>query len=140
MARRRRKAYALYFPARKQPGGKNSFSSLVDSQGTEQTSQSLFTKDVLDLQIQSNVIDDLDLSLSEAERLQCEGLFSQAEIFAAIKGLQMGKSPGSDGLPVEFYSPFWEDRCDVLVALFNERFRLGVLTDTQRERPLALIT
>ena len=130
---------------------KNSFSSLFDSHGTEQTSQSeiehilenfytsLFTKDVLDLQIQSSLIDDLDLSLSEAERSQCEGLFSQAEILAAIKGLQTGKSPGSDGLPVEFYSAFWEDLCDVLVVLFNERFHLGVLTDTQREGFLRLL-
>ena len=63
----------------------------------------LFSKDSLDMQIQTKIINDLDLSLSDLEREQCEGLFTKDELCAALKGLQTGKSPGSDGLPAEFY-------------------------------------
>ena len=70
--------------------------------------KALFSKDSLDMQIQTEIIDDLDLSLSDLEREQCEGLFTKEELCAALKGLQTGKSPGSDGLPIEFYSAFWD--------------------------------
>ena len=63
----------------------------------------------------------IDLSLSDLERKQCEGLFTKDELSAALKGLQTGKSPGSDGLPVEFYSVFWDLLCDPL--LLNDCFR-----------------
>ena len=52
------------------------------------------------MQIQTEIIDDLDLSLSDAEREQCERLFTKDELFAALKGLQTGKSPGSDGFSI----------------------------------------
>ena len=58
------------------------------------------------MQIQTEIIDDLDLSLSDAEREQCKGLFTKDELFATLKGLQTSKSPGSDGLPIEFYATF----------------------------------
>lgn len=53
--------------------------------------------------------------------------------------MQTGKSPGSDGLPTEFYLAFWDSSCDPLVRVYNERFRLGILTDSQRESLLSLI-
>ena len=53
--------------------------------------------------------------------------------------LQTGKSPGPDGLPTEFYLTFWDHLSDQLVLVFNERFRLGVLSDSQREGLLRLI-
>ena len=91
------------------------------------------------MQIQTKIVDDLALSLSDPERDSCEGLLSSDELFAALKGLQTGKSPGSDGLPAEFYLAFWDDIGDSLSLVLNERFRLGSLTDSQRESLLRLI-
>ena len=85
------------------------------------------------LRIQTEIIDDLDLSLSDAEREQCEGLFTKDELFAALKGLQTGKSPGSDGLPIQFYSAFWDLLCDPLLSVLNDCFRVGSLCASQRE-------
>ena len=91
------------------------------------------------MQIQTELIDDLELSLNDLEREECEGLFIKEELLFALKSLPTGKSPGSDGLPVEFYSAFWESLGDLLVSIFNERFCLGVLTDSQRQALLRLV-
>ena len=116
---------------------KNIFESLFNESGEEMFShneielilvdfyKALFSKDSLDMQIQTEIIDDLDLSLCDSEREQCEGLFTKEELSAALKGLQTSKSPGSDGLPVEFYSAFWDLLCDPLLSVLNDCFRAG---------------
>ena len=78
-------------------------------------------------------------TLNDFERDQCEGLLTNEEILSALRSLPTCKSPGSDGLPTEFYSAFWHSLGDLLVSVFNERFRLGVLTDTQRQALLRLV-
>ena len=55
----------------------------------------------LDLQVQSDLIDDLSSSLSESERESCEGEFTQDELFSALKGLHTGRAPDFDGLPTD---------------------------------------
>lgn len=142
----------FFFRLENKRADKNSFDSLLDADGIEKTSQSditkiltafykdLFTEDsTIDMQIQTKIVDDLELSLNDQERDSCEGLLSPDELFAALKGLQTGKSPGSDGLPTEFYLAFWDDIGDSLSLVLNERFRLGSLTDSQRESLLRLI-
>ena len=69
----------------------------------------------------------------------CEGLFTNEELLSALKGLQTGKSPGSDGLPAEFYLAFWNEFGDLLTLVLNECFHLGVLTDSQHESLLRLL-
>ena len=101
--------------------------------------KALFSKDSLNMQIETEIINDLDLSSSDVEREQCEGLLTKDELFAALKGLQTGKSPGSDGLPIEFYSAFWELLCDPLLSVLNDCFRVGSLCTSQREALLRLI-
>lgn len=130
---------------------KNSFTSLVDADGVEKFSQddlevilvnfysSLFSKDSLNMQIQTELIDDLELSLNDFEREECEGSLTKEELLSALQSLPTGKSPGSDGLPTEFYLAFWDSLGELLVSIFNERFRLGVLTDSQRHALLRLV-
>ena len=141
----------FFFRLEQKRAVKNSFESLLDENGVEKTSLSdielilvnfykdLYTKDSLDMQIQTELIDDLELSLTDLERDKCEGLFTNKELLTALKGLQTGKSPGSDGLPTEFYLAFWDDLGDQVVLVLNEGFHLGVLTDTQRESLLRLL-
>ena len=63
--------------------------------------------------------------MSDSERDSCEGEFTKDELFASLGGLQTGKSPGSDGLPTEFYKVFWQDLGNILVLVLNENFRIG---------------
>ena len=129
----------------------NSFSSLFDENGIEKTSQqdleniltrfyqTLFTSDSLDMQIQTDIIDALEFSLTDHERELCEGLFTLDELFTALKGLQTGKTPGSDGLPTEFYLCFWDDLGELLLSVLNESFHAGSLAKSQYEGLLRLI-
>ena len=91
------------------------------------------------MQIQTEIIDDLDLSLSDAEQEQCEGLFTKGELFTALKGLENGKSPGSHGLPIKFYSAFWDLLGDPLLSVLNDCFWVGWLCASQREALFRLI-
>ena len=95
-----------FFRLEQQRGEKNSFVSVVDTDGSEETSQAdierafvNFYRDLYAKEIQTNLIDILEFSLNDIERASCEGLFTKDELFSALKGLQTGKSPGSDGLP-----------------------------------------
>lgn len=129
----------------------NSFDSLLDANGIEKTEQSdieailtnfyqdLFAKDSLDLRVQAQLIDDLELSLTDSDRAACEGSLTKDELFSALKGLRTGKSPGSDGLSTEFYLAFWDALGDSLTLVLNERLSLGILSDTQREGLLRLV-
>ena len=49
-----------------------------------------------------------DLSkLSNEASEKCEGKITMEECQNIIKTFQLGKTPGNDGLPVEFYNVFW---------------------------------
>ena len=45
-----------------------------------------------------------DTVLNEEEQNACEGLLTERECLEALKTMELGKTPGSDELPAEFYS------------------------------------
>ena len=70
--------------------------------------QDLFTACPVDLGVQSDLLDCLTLSLSVDDAASCDGPISPNEAHAALLGMAKGTSPGSDGLPMEFYVAFWD--------------------------------
>ena len=46
------------------------------------------------------------LILNEEEQKRCEGFFTASECLESLKLMESNKSPGSDGLPAEFYKVF----------------------------------
>ena len=68
---------------------------------------------------------------------QCEGDLTYEEAFEAIKLMKNGKTPGSDGLPAEFYKCFFPIFGHDFVAMINLCNYLGKLSPSQR---LSLIT
>ena len=59
-----------------------------------------------------------------------EGLLTVEEARVAMEGLASGKSPGWDGLPIEFYQTFWDVLGSDLV--FNASYCFGLLPSSQR--------
>ena len=89
--------------------------------------QDLFTACPVDLGVRSDLLDCLTLSLSLDDAASCDGPISPNEAHAALLGMPKGKSPGSDGLPMEFYVAFWDLLGGDLVNVFNASLETGLL-------------
>ena len=53
-------------------------------------------------------IDGINVTLTDAQRRILNGIISIKEIWIAIKSLKRNRSPGKDGIPIEFYATFFE--------------------------------
>ena len=53
--------------------------------------------------------------------------------------MKLNNSPGSDGLPVEFYVSFWQEVKTLVVESLNEGYEIGELSVTQKRGILNLI-
>ena len=61
------------------------------------------------------------------------------EIKSTIKSMKNNKTPGVDGLPVEFYKIFWNDIHDILLDSYNHSISLRYLSISQRRGVISLI-
>ena len=53
------------------------------------------------------------------------------ECLESIKSMEGNKTPGTDGLPVEFYKVFWKDVGELLVNSLNYYYASGKLSETR---------
>ena len=53
--------------------------------------------------------------------------------------MESGKSPGTDGIPAEFYKVFWDDLSPFLLDALNSSFTQGHLSISQRRGLITLI-
>ena len=77
--------------------------------------------------------------LSAAQQTQCEGQINETECFAALKEMNNGKSPGSDGLTAEFYKLFWNDIKKHLLSSINYSHETGALTELEKQGIISLL-
>ena len=77
------------------------------------------------------------LNLTEQE--SCEGLLTKTECLNALKNMECNKTPGSDGLPAEFYKVFWNDIADFFMKAINQAYHAGQPSVTQRRGIIKLI-
>ena len=61
--------------------------------------------------------------LNETEQRLCEGMLTIEECTQAVNGMKKNKSPGSDGLPSDFYKMFWPEVKYLVVNALNEAFK-----------------
>ena len=78
--------------------------------------------------------------LNEDEKNSCEGLLSHNSCFKIICQMKKNKSPGSDGLTAEFYKTFWSSVGDLVVASFNESYKSGELSTSQKQSIIVLLS
>ena len=123
----------------------NSFSSLLNENGKEITDHegmknilisfysNLFGKEELDLQIQDDLLKNVTKALNSQSSTMCNGYLTLEELTNALNSLPSRKSPGSDGLTLEFYRKFWQILGNELVSVLNLSYDIGELPSSQRE-------
>ena len=77
--------------------------------------------------------------LSPAMRELCEGELTIAECFNTLSSFQNNKTPGNDGLTVEFYKCFWKLMGSLLVNCLNCAYKHGELSSSQKQALIVLI-
>ena len=77
--------------------------------------------------------------LNQIEQDSCEGSLTRAECLKALKEMDSNKTPGSDGLPAEFYKIFWNDIADFLLGSINYAYKTGQLSVSQKRGIVKLI-
>ena len=70
--------------------------------------------------------------LSEESKQHCEGLLSVKECLEASNGMAKEKTPGTDGLPCEFYKAFWKDIGETLTEALNFSYQTRKLAVSER--------
>ena len=69
----------------------------------------------------------------------CEGPISKQESEQALSKMKGNKSPGLDGLSIEFYKCFWPEIGDLVVDSFNEAFEDNMLSENRNTSIVSLI-
>ena len=77
--------------------------------------------------------------LEESLAEDCEGPLTFAERFKAVSEMKTDSSPGSDGLPSEFYKEFFNVIGHHFVAVVNDTLEHGCLSTSQRTGYVTLL-
>ncbi|XP_073780380.1 transposon TX1 uncharacterized 149 kDa protein [Danio rerio] len=139
---------------------KNQGEEIKTTEGILKEVESFYSKLYDEKTIDNDILMEVLEFLEEKVDKNCAVLsqdFTVLEIFKALKDFKRGKSPGSDGLPSEFYTTFWDILAQDLLTVFNElqnfnklpdSFRIGTVlllfkkgdkTDLRNWRPITLL-
>ena len=77
--------------------------------------------------------------LTKEDQQTCEGELTANECLESLKCMDQNKTPGTDGLPAEFYKTFWLDISEPLINALNYSYNLGHLSVTQKRGIIKLI-
>ena len=130
---------------------RNSVTSILDSNDVEVFSREeierahvrfysdLFSRDPIDAVCKQICLSSIDKFLSPPQRDTCEGLLSLPELTDSLRSLNLGRSPGSDGLTTEFYLHFWNSLGPLLLRVAEQCFLDGEFADSMKESITRLI-
>jgi hypothetical protein len=82
---------------------------------------------------QDEFLSKVDKFLTEEERIMLDEPITTDEITVALNKLKKDKTPGSNGLPKEFYSFFWEHLKDFYDKVVSEIYTDEELTESQKK-------
>ena len=77
--------------------------------------------------------------LTNNEARICEGKLTVDECYRSLQLFENNKSPGNDGLTVEFYRAFWQTLGNLMVDSLNYSYDYGELSNSQKEAIITLI-
>jgi len=78
--------------------------------------------------------------LTNDEKNHCEGLLTEHECSEALNDMSLNKSPGSDGLTVEFYKALWDTLKEHYLNSINYSIANQSLTELQKQGLISLIS
>ena len=85
-------------------------------------------------------INNLDIPvLNNEDQKFCDEVISLKECETVTQKMKLDKSPGLDGIPIEFYKTFWLILGPFLVKLYNESYQNEKLSNSQRIAVISLI-
>ena len=73
------------------------------------------------------------------EQKSCDIIPTLSECRKAVSRMKNNKSPGQDGLPVEFYKVFWNDVKEIYYESLVESIESGIMPFSQRTAIISLI-
>ena len=56
-----------------------------------------------------------------------------------LQSFAIGKTPGNNGLPIEFYKTFWPTVRKILIQVFNEAYNAKEISNSQKQAVITLI-
>ena len=74
----------------------------------------------------------IDKKLSDNDSAKLEGVIDENECYKAIQSMRKNKSPGNDGISLEFYIKFWNKIKIMLIKVLNTGYEKGRLSNSQR--------
>ena len=77
--------------------------------------------------------------LTVEQRNRCEEKLTVGECFNTLKTFQKNKTPGNDGLTVEFYLVFWPLLGKHLIHCYNYAHEHGELSNSQKQAVITLL-
>ena len=141
----------FFFKLERERIQRNSISSVLNSDDVEVFSHTeieheivqfyshLFSSETIDPLCKQTCFASIENHLDFTQQQSCEGFLSLQELSDAVKTLNLGKSPGSDGFSVEFYLFFWDILGPLLLRVANQCFRDGNLCDSMKGSVTRLI-
>ena len=84
----------------------------------------LFSEEPLHFDYRHLYLSSVSKSISRPQSDLCEGLLTLDELTTSLQRLNLGKSPRSDGLTVEFNLHFWEILDPLVLLVADQCFRL----------------
>ena len=85
------------------------------------------------------LINDQNIKISHDYKLTLDRPIEMNEIRQAVKSMKNGKTPGNDGIPVEFYKIFWADISELVFSAIKAGLENEQLHETARQGVLNLI-
>ena len=82
----------------------------------------LYSESIVDENLNDNFFDSNFPTLSKDEQDRCDNILAVWEFKKALDDMKPNKSPGTDGLNVEFYQHFWDEVKDFLFLSMQAAF------------------
>ena len=92
----------------------------------------LYTEALTDEDAQNEVLGLLDKTLTNEQKNKCSEDFLLGDLRRAMRESANGKSPGQDGISMEFYKTFWDLMGPDMLLIFRHSYETGLLPESQR--------